>query len=79
MRRGAPRALFRKLAARAGAILLCWFGALVIEHVVVGFAYRELFAGAWELGRTALVLGAWAVVGLVLCVRTFRWFKRGTT
>ncbi len=55
VRRGAPRALFRKLAARAGAILLCWFGALVIEHVVVGFAYRELFAGAWELGpaRTA--------------------------
>lgn len=36
-------------------------------------------AGAWELGRTALVLGAWAVAGLVLCVLTFRWFKRGTT
>ena len=36
-------------------------------------------AGAWEHGRTALVLAAWAVAGLVLCVRTFRWFKRGTT
>jgi ABC-2 type transport system permease protein len=30
-------------------------------------------AGSWELGRTALVLVAWCVVGLVLCVRTFRW------
>ncbi|MFC7490967.1 MULTISPECIES: ABC transporter permease [unclassified Knoellia] len=35
--------------------------------------------GAWELGRTALVLGVWALGGLVLCVLTFRWFKRGTT
>jgi ABC-2 type transport system permease protein len=30
-------------------------------------------AGSWELGRIALVLVAWCVVGLVLCVRTFRW------
>jgi ABC-2 type transport system permease protein len=42
------------------------------------FAASEM-AGAWEPGRTALVLAVWAVVGLVLCVRTFRWFKRGTT
>ena len=25
------------------------------------------------------VLLAWGVVGLVLCVTTFKWFKRGTT
>jgi ABC-2 type transport system permease protein len=30
-------------------------------------------AGSWELGRVALVLGAWCVVGLALCVATFRW------
>jgi ABC-2 type transport system permease protein len=36
-------------------------------------------AGAWEHGRTAMVLGVWAVVGLVLCLLTFKWFKRGTT
>jgi ABC-2 type transport system permease protein len=30
-------------------------------------------AGTWELGRVALVLGLWCVVGLVLCVRTFTW------
>ncbi len=35
-------------------------------------------AGAWEPGRTTLVLGAWAVGGLLLCITTFRWFKRGT-
>lgn len=33
-------------------------------------------AGQWELGRTALVLGAWCVVGLVLCLVTFRWSER---
>ena len=36
-------------------------------------------AGSWETGRTSLVLLAWAVGGLVLCVLTFKWFKRGTT
>ena len=36
-------------------------------------------AGSWETGRTALVLLVWAVGGLVLCVLTFKWFKRGTT
>ncbi|MEU8893657.1 ABC transporter permease [Streptomyces sp. NPDC048442] len=30
-------------------------------------------AGAWEYGRIALVLGAWVVGGLVLCLLTFRW------
>ncbi|MGI5503216.1 ABC transporter permease [Lentzea sp. CA-135723] len=30
-------------------------------------------AGSWELGRIALVLGAWTIVGLVLVSRTFRW------
>jgi ABC-2 type transport system permease protein len=34
-------------------------------------------AGSWELGRVALVLGIWCVVGLALCVRTFTWQDRG--
>ncbi|MFX0591917.1 ABC transporter permease [Melissospora conviva] len=29
--------------------------------------------GSFELGRVALVLGIWCVVGLVLCLGTFRW------
>lgn len=32
---------------------------------------------SWQLGQTALVLAAWAVVGLLLCLRTFRWSRRG--
>lgn len=30
-------------------------------------------AGSWEVGRTALVLAVWCVLGLVLCLTTFRW------
>jgi ABC-2 type transport system permease protein len=33
-------------------------------------------AHSWELGRVALVLGAWCVAGLVLCLLTFRWTDR---
>src|SRR5262249_55240438 len=33
-------------------------------------------AGSWELGRVALVLAAWCVGGLILCVTTFRWTSR---
>ncbi|MGW6835726.1 ABC transporter permease [Streptomyces sp. NPDC054949] len=33
-------------------------------------------AGGWEYGKTALVLGAWVVGGLVLCLLTFKWKSR---
>lgn len=33
-------------------------------------------AGSWEHGRTALVLAVWAVAGVVICLRTFRWQRR---
>ncbi|MFJ8311913.1 MULTISPECIES: ABC transporter permease [unclassified Streptomyces] len=33
-------------------------------------------AGNWEFGRIALVLGAWCIGGLLLCVLTFRWKSR---
>ena len=36
-------------------------------------------AGVWEHGRTALVLVAWLLAGLLVCARTFRWTRRGTT
>lgn len=35
-------------------------------------------AGSWELGRIAVVLAAWCVAGLLLCVATFRWQDRST-
>jgi ABC-2 type transport system permease protein len=36
------------------------------------FGAREA-AGSFELGKVALVLGAWCVGGLILCLLTFRW------
>ncbi|MER7127436.1 ABC transporter permease [Streptosporangium saharense] len=41
--------------------------------------FRSVFlgdAGAYELGRVALILGAWVAGGLVLCLVTFRWKSR---
>ena len=32
--------------------------------------------GSFELGRVALVLGAWCVIGLALCLTTFRWTSK---
>ncbi|MET9884164.1 ABC transporter permease [Streptomyces sp. NPDC006430] len=32
--------------------------------------------GSWEYGKVALVLGAWVVGGLVLCLLTFTWKNR---
>ncbi|WP_028183564.1 ABC transporter permease [Salinispora arenicola] len=32
--------------------------------------------GSYELGRVALVLAVWCVVGLLLCLGTFRWTTR---
>ena len=37
--------------------------------------YREPGA-SWELGRVALVLLAWVVIGAVACATTFRWQRR---
>jgi len=39
-----------------------------------GFAVQEV--GGWQLPQAALVLTAWTVLGLLLCVRTFRWTRR---
>jgi ABC-2 type transport system permease protein len=37
-----------------------------------GAATAEV-AGSWEHGMTALVLAGWVIIGVVVCVRTFRW------
>jgi ABC-2 type transport system permease protein len=33
-------------------------------------------SGSWQLPQTALILGLWTVLGLLLCLRTFRWQRR---
>jgi len=40
------------------------------------FASQEP-AAAWELPQVAAMLGLWTVIGLVLCLTTFRWQRRG--
>ncbi|WP_130343962.1 ABC transporter permease [Herbihabitans rhizosphaerae] len=52
----------------------------------IGQGFRSVFlpdsmtrweaAAAWEPGMTALVIGAWCVIGLMLCLLTFRWTNR---
>jgi ABC-2 type transport system permease protein len=32
--------------------------------------------GSWRLGVGALVMGGWCVLGLVLCLRSFRWTRK---
>ena len=46
-------------------------GAFLPESAAVGEP-----RGSWELGTGALVLAAWCVVGLLLCLKTFRWTRR---
>ena len=33
-------------------------------------------SGSWQLVTAALVLAVWAVIGLAVCARTFRWTRR---
>jgi ABC-2 type transport system permease protein len=33
-------------------------------------------SGSWQHGMTAIVLTVWAVAGLLVCLRTFRWQRR---
>jgi ABC-2 type transport system permease protein len=38
------------------------------------FATQEV-AGDWELGKTALILVIWLVLGLILSIKTFKWSR----
>lgn len=39
-------------------------------------AKAQEIGGEWNLGTVAVVLGVWCVVGLILCLVTFRWSGR---
>lgn len=48
-----------------------------LRAVIIGDAGASLeLAHSFELDRVALILAAWIVGGLVLCLRTFRWKSR---
>ena len=63
--------------------LITFASIFPVKWMAQGFRYVFLpdgmrvneAAGQWELGRIALVLGAWCVIGLVLCLVTFRWTR----
>jgi ABC-2 type transport system permease protein len=38
------------------------------------FATQEV-AGDWELGKTALVLVLWLIIGLFISIKTFKWSR----
>lgn len=56
-----------------------WYaqGMLSVFLGDAGGATRALTGvDSWQLGRTALIVGAWTVGGLILCLTTFRWKGR---
>jgi len=38
------------------------------------FATQEV-AGSWELGKTALVISVWLVLGLIFAIKSFKWSR----
>ncbi len=65
---------FPKWLQPIGAVFPLKWIAQGYRSVFLPDSYGQYEAGGgWEHGRTALVLGAWAVVGLLLAARTFRW------
>lgn len=66
----------RWMQAVAAVFPLKWL-AQGMRSVFLPASYATHEPGhSWQLGRTALVLLVWIVVGLVLCLRTFRWSQR---
>jgi ABC-2 type transport system permease protein len=67
-----PRAL-----AQIGAVFPLKWLAQGLRSVFLPdtMASREI-GGSWDLGLVALVLAGWCVLGLLLCLTTFRWRGR---
>jgi ABC-2 type transport system permease protein len=58
----------------AGSLFpLKWIAQGYRSVLLPGYMVHQESAKSWEHGRTALVLAAWAVLGLVVAARTFRW------
>jgi ABC-2 type transport system permease protein len=39
------------------------------------FATQEV-AGDWEIGKTALILIIWLILGLLVSIKTFKWSRQ---
>lgn len=60
----------------ASVFPLKWMAQGMRSAILPDGAQTLELAGSWEHGRTALVLAAWLVAGLVVGVRYFRWQRR---
>jgi ABC-2 type transport system permease protein len=69
-------ALPKPLLAFSSVFPLKWmaqgFRSVFLPDTILG----EEVVNSWEHGRTALILGAWCIGGLLLCLTTFRWRGR---
>ncbi|HLK36527.1 MAG TPA: sulfatase-like hydrolase/transferase [Polyangiaceae bacterium] len=55
---------FRSVVVDAAAVLATWAGLLVTEDVVLGFLYRDDFAGGWEVALARHTVVPMAVAAL---------------
>ena len=53
----------------AGAVLFAWWMALVLEHLAVGFGWRDLLAGSWEMGSARTLVSPIVLALLVPAAR----------
>jgi ABC-2 type transport system permease protein len=55
---------------------LKWMAQSLRSVFLPGYMEHAEPRQSWELGTSAIVMGAWLVVGLFLALRTFRWQSR---
>jgi ABC-2 type transport system permease protein len=67
------------MAAVSSVFPMKWMGQGFRSVFLPDSLAAQEVAGQWEPGRTALVLAAWCVLGLVLSLATFRWTDRRTS
>jgi ABC-2 type transport system permease protein len=60
----------------AAVVPLKWLTQGMRSAFLPDQAKRAEVAGSWQHGRTALVLLAWVVVGVLVCARGFRWRRQ---
>src|SRR3954452_163155 len=61
---------------QVGALFPLKWIAQGMRSVFLPDAFAAQEVGGWQLRQIALVLAVWTVLGLLLCVRTFRWTRR---
>ncbi|MHB8434976.1 MAG: ABC transporter permease [Acidimicrobiales bacterium] len=66
------------LRAVASVFPLRWMAEGYRSALLPSSFQRVEPGGSWDHPAMALVLAGWCVIGLIACVRTFRWTRHGT-